>query len=224
MAMIRTYLLLFFFTCSQLLSAQNYEGQQWMSLALKYKINKDWKLELEQGWRIAELAWTSTMYSDLSLSYKLNKYFKFALAYRFAQRDGSWFTYHHLDHRFAADVVADKKFGDFKFNYRIRIQNRYRDLMTSIDGAVPEWTVRNKLSVDYDLNDFKPYASCELWTGLSKNQAFTGTNQYRAYLGIEYKVNKKIDLGVFIMRQREFNTKNPDINGVFGINASFELN
>ena len=78
--------------------------------------------------------------------------------------------------------------------------------------------------MQYDLGDFKPYASGEIWTGLNKNSAFTGSNQYRAYLGVEYKVNKKIDVGIFIMRQKEFNTKNPDINGVVGMNVSFDLN
>ena len=222
--MIRTIkLFLVLLTFPVLVSAQGYEDQQWISAGIKYKIDKEWSVDAEQGWRISELAWTSVMYTDIGINYKLNKYLKFSAGYRLSFRNGSWFNYRNVDHRFYFDVTPSIKLGEFKLSTRIRIQSGRRDWATSADGAAAERTLRNKLTIEYDAGDFTPYVNGELYTPLQKSGYFSGPNQLRLQAGCEYKVNKKLDLGLFLLRQKEFNSRNPETNGIIGINVSIGI-
>jgi len=206
------------------LCAQVYENQQWFAVAAKYKINKEFSVEVEEGFRVAYLSYMSTTYTEFALGYKFNKHFKISGGYRLIYR-GSWSNWENLDNRFFTDFAYSNKFGDFKATLRTRFQLRYRDWHTSELGWRPQFINRNKLTLTYDMSQgFEPFASVELFHRLNDLGLKPYTQQARFALGLNKKLNDNLGLSVYYMFQPEFNSVKPEKDQIFGIDLSIDLN
>lgn len=213
--------LFFLFFISGSVKAQGYESQQWIFAGVKYKMNKKWSADLEQGWRISEFAWTSVLYTDVAINYKLNKHLKFSSGYRLSFRNGSWFNYQSVDHRFYFDITPTIKLEDLRISWRVRLQSGRRDWVSSEDGVNAERTMRNKITISYELGDFSPHINSELYTPLQPDKNFRGSNQLRIAAGCDYKLNKKIEFTLSWIYQKEFNTRNPETNGIINMGLGY---
>ena len=197
--------------------------EQWTSIGLSKKINKHWKISLDQEFRFTkDVSRFDIYFSDFGVDYKFNKHFTVGANYRFYKnknKDGVFLT----EHRWSADFQYKHKISRFRIAYRLRFQNKDEDFFTSESGN-NLYNLRNKLSADYNIKNFKldPYFDVELFRRFEKGEN-SYFNKIRWTAGLEYPITKKSDIELFYRIDNELNqTYNKDtfIIGL-GYNISF---
>ena len=179
--------------------------EQWTSIGLSKKINKHWKISLDQEFRFTKDASQFDIYfADLGLDYKFNKHFSLGANYRFYQNKNTNGVF-QTEHRWSTDFQYKHKISRFAIAYRLRFQNKDEDLFTNESGN-NLYNLRNKLSVDYNIKNFKldPYFNMELFRRF-ENGEDSYFNKIRWTLGIEYPITKKSDIELFYRIDNELN-------------------
>lgn len=210
------------FFCSPVKGQVNDAGL-WTSVNFEAKLAKRVSATVSEELRFNEnITELGAAFTDIGLNYKLNKHFQFAINYRFIQR-------HRLDnfysfrHRFYADIKYSHKLKPFELSFRTRFQDQISDIGRAKDGGVPEYYLRNKLSLKWDLNKaYSPYISLELFSPLCYPHlyAFDGI---RTTAGFEYEFSKHHKIDIYYMIQKELNVSNPQTDFVLGLGYFFKL-
>ena len=77
--------------------------EQWTSIGITKKINKHWKISLDQEFRFKkDISQFDTYFSDLGLDYKFNKHFSLGANYRFYQNK-NYESVYKTQHRWSSD-------------------------------------------------------------------------------------------------------------------------
>ena len=185
--------------------------EQWTSIGITKKINKHWKLSLDQEFRFTnDMSTFNVYFSDLGVDYKINKHFSFGTNYRFYQNKNSEGTF-KTQHRWSTDATYKQKVNRFTLAYRLRFQNKDEDFYTSNSGN-NLYNLRNRLSVDYNIKDFKidPFFEVELFRQIDDVNT-TELNKLRWTLGLEYNLKDVGDFELFYRLDNELNqTYNKD--------------
>jgi len=197
--------------------------EQWTSVGISKKINKHWKISLDQEMRFSKDVSQFDMYfADLGLDYKINKHFTLGANYRFYQNknlEGIFDT----QHRWSTDISYKQKINRFTLAYRLRFQNKDEDFFT--DASINNlYNLRNKFSVDYNIKGFKfdPFLDVELYRQIQDVRA-TALSKLRWTLGVDYSLKSLGELKLFYRLDNELNqsyNKNTYIVGV-GYKFSF---
>jgi hypothetical protein len=211
----------FFFSLP--LNAQVNDAGLWTSVKLETKVVKDLTASIIQEFRFYEnITELGAYYTEAGLEYKINKHFQIEANYRFTQKRKVE-NYYSTRHRFSVDLKYSKKFKPFELKYRIRFQNQYADIGRSEDGGVPEYYLRNKLSLQWDLKKaYTPYVSVELFSPLNYPRMYAFDN-IRSMAGIEYAFTKHHKIDVYYMIHKEVNVSQPFTYYVFGIGYIYRL-
>ena len=139
--------------------------EMWNNFAISKKIRRS--VESLFGGRTAvyrrNISRFDIFFTDLGMDFKINKHFSAGLNYRFYQNknnDGDFMT----QHRFSARYKFKQTFDRFTFVYRLQFQNKDEDFL-SVSSENNVSNLRNKISVDYDIKNFKlePYFQAELF-------------------------------------------------------------
>lgn len=226
---VHTSLLLFFilgvaFFChSKQLQAQTRDAGLWTSASFETKIIKKLTLAVSQEIRLNEnMTEVGTIFSDAGLTYKLSKNFKVGLNYRFIKKREINNLY-STRHRGYIDIKYLKKNKPFEFQFRSRIQDEYSDIGKASDGGIPEYYLRNKLSVSLDLDKaFSPYGAIELFSPLNYQRNIVFDN-VRVSAGLSYSISKHHKIDAFYLIQKELNTSEPETEYILGLGYSFSL-
>jgi hypothetical protein len=165
-------------------------------------------------------------YTDLALNWKTCNWLKTSLSYRWINKYSpeGLFSYRH---RLSLDLVLRKKAGDFAFSYRHRLQAEVRDLGRRLNGHLPEWYSRNRFEIKYDAaNRLQPYAFVELRYQLrnprrQESDGYWHRNRYA--LGVQYEIDKRSNLGLYYLIQREINVSKPQQLYVLGLEYSHQF-
>jgi hypothetical protein len=223
---VRSYVFLalaagFFFSLP--LNAQVNDAGLWTSVKLETKVVKDLTASIIQEFRFYEnITELGAYYTEAGLEYKINKHFQIEANYRFTQKRKVE-NYYSIRHRFGIDLKYSKKIKPFELKYRIRFQNQYADIGRSEDGGVPEYYLRNKLSLQWDLKKaYTPYVSVELFSPLNYPRMYAFDN-IRSMAGIEYAFTKHHKIDVYYMIHKEVNVSLPFTYYVFGIGYIYKL-
>ena len=215
------------FTFSLLLTS-NAEGQTqdaglWTSVNFEAKLVKSVSATVSEELRFNEnITELGAALTDVGLNYKLNKHFQFSVNYRFTQRHRND-NYYSFRHRFYVDIKYSKKLKPLEFSIRTRLQDQVSDIGRASDGGVPEYYLRNKLSMKWDLNKpYTPYISFELFSSLNypRSYAFDGM---RAAAGVEYAFSKHHKVDLYYMIQKELNVSQPETDFVVGLGYYYKL-
>lgn len=149
------------------------------------------------------------------LSYRVTDYLAFAGGYTLISRDG----YGPLDtldetrHRLSGDVNLRVRPGQFDLSYRLRLQ------FTTYEFEDDHFNVRNRVRAGYRATKrVTPYAALELIYVMAPKAEYRET---RFYLGVDWRVKKRIELGFFFMRQEETNVRTPERNSVLGVDLTY---
>ena len=195
----------------------------WNNFAISKKISDRWKVSLEEELRFTEdISRFDIFFTDLGLDYKINKHFSAGLNYRFYQNknnDGDFKT----QHRLSASVSYKQKFDRFTFGYRLQFQNKDEDfLSSSSENNVSN--LRNKISVDYDIKNFKlePYFQAELFRKYETGED-PCFNKVRWTLGASYPITKKSDIQLFYRIDNELNQSYPKNTYILGLGYKFSF-
>ena len=185
--------------------------EQWTSIGISKKINKHWKISLDQEFRFTkDVSRFDIYFTDLGIDYKFNKHFMVSTNYRFYQNKNNIGVF-ETEHRWSADFKYKLKISRFSTAYRLRFQNKDEDFFTNESGNNSS-NLRNRFSVDYNINNFKldPYFDIELFRRFEKGED-SYFNKIRWTLGIEYSITKKSDIELFYRIDNELNqTYNKD--------------
>lgn len=212
-----------FLVLSQHIVAQTRDAGLWASASFEKKINKKLELSFSQEIRFKEnITQIGTILSDLGFTYKLNKNFKLGINYRFVKKREINNLY-STRHRGYIDIKYQKKRKPFEFQFRSRLQDEYSDIGKAPDGGIPEYYLRNKLSIGLDLDKvFSPYTALELFSPLNYPRTVAFDN-VRVVAGITYSITKAHKIDAFYLIQKELNMPNPETDFIIGLGYSFSF-
>ena len=173
----------------------NGDFQYWNTESLSYKINKDWKIGIEEEFRFGDDAGNFYyQHSDAGITYSgLAEWIDLGMNYRFVfeKKKGDW-KYENRPH---ANVTLKHKLEGFKLSDRNRLE--YRDKQDSKDG----WRYRNKFTIKYPIKlenfEFSPYAADEIFVDFIEEKL----DRNRLYGGIDFKLLKNLSLAIFYLWQ-----------------------
>ncbi|OFY18501.1 MAG: hypothetical protein A2X02_07765 [Bacteroidetes bacterium GWF2_29_10] len=200
--------------------AQTNDFANWTGISIQKNITNRTSVELEEELRLKNnCTQINSFLSTISLNYKLTKCKDVSIAYRFSDKykEEKYFSERH---RLMFDYKYKYKIKPFVINYRTRIQSELQDYNSSDKGKIPDCIWRNKLEIKYNLKQYKPYATTELFfqindpRNMESNKSF---NQYRLSIGNEFKINNKHSFSIYIMLQKDINTQNPQKTITFGL-------
>lgn len=197
--------------------------EQWTTLSLSKKINKHWKISLDQEFRLNHDASEFNIYfTDLGVDYKLNKHFSLGANYRFYQNknnDGIFVT----QHRWSTDAKYDQKINRFKLEYRLRFQNKDEDFYTSNTGN-NIYNLRNRFKVDYNIMNCKldPFFSAEIYRSINSFND-NELSKLRWTLGLEYSIKKIGEIELFYRLDNELNNTYDKNTYIIGIGYKFSF-
>lgn len=193
----------FFFIYS---SAQINDAQLWTEIGVVKKINKKFKIELQQSIRLKQnIRQLDKHFTDFGVKYSLNKKIQFGTSYRLEEekREEGYFS---IRHRVSVDASYKQKIKKFSLSLRTRFQSKFADFHSSQEGFIPENHIRVRLKTSYKISNFPvtPSFSGEIYyatKGLSKKQI----DKYRLTLGGKYKINKRNTVSLNYRFQKQIN-------------------
>lgn len=209
-------------------SVFNLKGQErdaglWTSVNAEVKLVKKLSFAISEEFRfnnnITELG---TALTDAGFGYKYKKHWQFAVGYRYSQKRKNY-DYYSYRHRYYVDIKYSRKIKPFELSFRTRFQDQVSDIGRAADGGIPEYYLRNKLGLQWNLHkDYSPYLSAELFSPLKypRTIVFDGI---RVAAGIEYDITKhhKIDLGYMV--QKEVNVSRPVTDFVITLGYFYKI-
>lgn len=209
--------------CSSPLNAQVKDAGLWTSVSFEAKVVKRLTATISEEVRFNEnISEAGTIFTDVGLTYKRNKHFQFSGNYRFTQKR-TVEDYYSFRHRFYVDVKYSHKLKPFDISLRSRFQDQYADIGRASDGGIPEYYLRNKLSLGLDINkSYSPYVSVELFSPLNYPR-YNAFDNIRTIAGVEYSISKHHKMDIYYMIQKEVNVSEPRMDFVIGLGYSYKL-
>ena len=223
---ILTAILILGLLCKNLFAQADYsdDATVWIGFNLEKKINKHVFLHLSQQNRITENVSTYGRGNiDFGLTYRFNKNIRLMGDYVYLKcpnPDNSFTN----EHRFYTALILKKNIGRWDFSYRNMVQMRMKNVYNSVDGKIPKFYERNKVSVKYDLNKFiNPYVAFEIYYPFYQEK-HRGFSKSRSIIGLDYKITKKTDAEVYFLYQQELNAFNQTSRDfVYGLELSHQF-
>jgi Protein of unknown function (DUF2490) len=140
-------------------------------------------------------------------SYKANKYFTFAsgFAYRAAQ---PFLNRKNYETRYLASVTATLPIGKYSLSNRNLYEYRF------LNSRRNNWDYRNRTQIDREITirktKIKPFLFAEFFYDGTRKDWFRG--RYAA--GVSKKINKKLTLDVYYLRQQDGISRPGNINAI----------
>ena len=198
----------------------------WNEFSLEKDFSKKFSLELQEEFRFDQnLRHFDVFHSSVGANYKPIKPVKLSLAYRFSANQ-TLENEVSFRHRLAFDASYRFNFQNFKFSYRSRIQSEVKNFNSSTNGKTPSWEWRNRLTVEYSIKRFSPFVGAEVYyqifdaSDTEFNKAWT-KKRYR--FGLDYRINKRNDIGVYFLLQRGIDPDYPAEMNVIGVSYSIDF-
>jgi len=214
----------FFFTLSGMVAfAQTNDAGLWMEISLRKKVSKKIGLKLTEEVRMFEnISEVGSFLTEISGEYKLNKYADLEAGYRFTnkrQLDDSY----SKRHRYFVSASAKHKFSNLESSIRIKYLSQYADIHSSEDGFVPKNYLRAKAGFKYDLNKkYSPFITGEMFVHVNNPEGWLFDN-YRLTAGFEYEINKRSQVELRYLFNREIQVSDPWTLYVVSLSFSYKL-
>ena len=197
--------------------SNNEDFGNWIRTDFTYGINK--KVALNSRFELRTINNSTEirqLFSEFSAKIKINSFFRAAFAYRAKSVNAEYGNV--FQNRFHSDFTFRYKTGDLTFLLRNRIQ--YNLVSNKINSLYD----RVRLKTAYKINKkIKAFLFDEFFFHLNNNEGPI-YNKNRLGVGIEYKINRSLFLGIKYLRNKEFNVYNPQVMNVIGIGITHELN
>lgn len=199
--------------------AQHNDAQFWENINVEKNINPRLLFRVVQEGRITEnFSRASFNYFDFGLSRKFNKHIHGTIAYVWAEKkrpDESWSPRHQV----YAYLSLKKKWSDFTFVDRQMLLWQVKDYNTSLTGKIPDYYLRNKVTVRYD-RSFKlaPYVAAEIYYKANSKETAVASrfDRLRTFAGLFYRTDKENEFELYYLIEQHLNTANAQTNWVIG--------
>lgn len=199
-------------------------GEMWAGAAFKLEYNKKWTFQIEEQLRLwNHLGDVKSTFTEVSVGYEIIKDLEVVGSYRFTVVPNS-FAQDAIEKsafnqsRFMLDLKyeLDKKGFPLSLEYRQRIQDT-RELYT--DYKVTYW--RNRFGLEWEAtDDITPYMEYESFYRMNQKKEFR-RNRYS--FGIEWRINKEMDISTFYRVDQQINTKVNGRENIVGIAYSYKM-
>lgn len=168
--------------------------QYWNSESATWKIDKDWKMRLEEEFKFGDNA-TDFYYqhSDLGIMYTgIGNWLDLGINYRliFEEDDRDW-DYENRPHY---NAILKYKLGDLSFSNRNRFEHRF------IEDSANKWRYRNKATIKLPKMtqlEIQPYIADEIFIDFEKDEL----DKNRLYGGVSMKIYKNLKGDIFYLWQ-----------------------
>ncbi len=193
----------------------------WSAAKLKYKMNKDWSMGLEQQFRFKDNASTIDQYfTEFELKKGFGQHFSAAYGARFIRNndtEGGKQGYENF-FRWNADLGFKHDINRLTLKYRIRYQAKNE---LSIEDE-KDRTIRFMAEVKYNIKNWKldPQFSSEIFNNFSNDEGF---NKLRFTLETDYKIKNIGELGVFYRMEHELIGLYPKTTHIAGFTYQYTL-
>lgn len=200
------------------------QGEVWLGTSYKLKFENKLTVQLEEQIRLDnDIDRLKKSFTELSLGYEVFKDFEVGFKYRFSIFPNS-FAENAIDRsafnisRISIDASyeLDKKGFPLSLEYRTRFQ----DAKEHYTGQkITFW--RNKFTLEWEASkNITPFIEYENFYRLNRKNEFR-QNRYTA--GIEWRINKEMDLSTFYRVDEETNKKLNGRQNIIGIMFSYSM-
>jgi hypothetical protein len=201
--------------------------ETWSTIKLEYKPNKKWTLGLEEQLRLKDNSSTVNEYfTQFEVGYKVLDNLELGGALRYIrENDDQGNIQGYENHfRFHLDATYKYKFGGFRFNHRVRYQNKNELGLDEIDGDYVKHTLRFKTGFRYKIKNWKfdPKVSAEVFHR-SEELEDNGFNKIRFTLGTDYKIKGAGKIGLFYRMENQLNVSYPKTTNIIGFKYTYTL-
>lgn len=188
------------------------DSELWTGGTYKLGITKKVRFEFEEQFRFNNsISSYKNNFTELRVRYKFNKHIAVKGNIRHVIR------YNDFNRRrFSIDAFYnwDKKSFPLRFQYRLRLQDS-KEFQT---GKKTDY-IRNKFSLEYNLTKLvDPFISYELYYMFNQKNEF---RTWRLTTGLNWKLNKQIDLSTYYRYQTEINVKKPQAQHIIGLMLTY---
>jgi hypothetical protein len=207
---------------------QNQDAQLWTGLGLKADLGKKLSIKYETQTRFYKNASTlKTYYNEFSADYELIKKLGLGVSYRYSRKNREDFF--AGENRFCLN--ADYSFKISKTGLRFKTRARYQlafDRTSVINEVIyPNIgsTFRWKFDLKYKNDEFKrvmPFVGYELFKAIQPT-GFSGLDGYRLYLGLDFDLPARHELGVKYIYEMDYGSSQESITHNFLIQYNYML-
>lgn len=208
----RKYIPLFLFilliSTHELIWAQTNDAQLWIGYEMDKKVIKRTKTHLKYQVRFTD-NYTRFDYAffDFGIDYSLHDNISISTAYVINMkndRELSWL----LRNQWYGNIQFEQKLGKFKISNREQVQT---DLEDDIEAG-GNWFYRNKTALQYKLNKkLTPYIQFEGYMRIGERPPSEDVlYRTRYHAGVKYRYNKRNDLTLSFLYQRQIRRNQPD--------------
>ncbi|MBI3510796.1 MAG: DUF2490 domain-containing protein [Bacteroidetes bacterium] len=227
-------LLCLFFTSRALAQADEKpfanDAQLWENINAEHKLQRNFTARFSHEGRITNNMTRLTYYfEDFGVEYKIPKtHFSFLLDYVYIRKlqQKSMTELWSNRHQYYFAVNYSFKVGPIHVHDRQMLMGQVKDLYTSTNGGVPDWYLRNKVTLRYDLNFYwSAYLAEEYYWHMNTPQpdATPHFNRMRYFAGIYYHLDKRNEFELYYLVEQHTNVNNANHNYVLGLGYGFTL-
>lgn len=210
---------------AHLLPAQVSDAQFWENVNVEHKLTRDLTARFSHEGRFTDNDSRLTyFFEDAGLEYKFPKTHFGILA------DYVYIRKHVLDdwsnrHQYYTALTYAQKFGAFQLHDRQMLMGQVKDVYSSETGKLPEWYLRNKLTVKYNFNFYwSVYAAEEAYwhvnAVMSQELHF---NRMRYFVGGFYRPNKHNEFELYYLVEQHMHVSNANHNYVLGVGYTLSI-
>lgn len=212
---------------SGLIAAQTQDLGMWNTISINKELGKNLTIGIDQELRLRDnLSTINLVYTNFGASYKVTDFFKVGLTYRFIDKHKDDFTW-GVRHRAYIDLTFKIKPGDFSVSYRARFQSEWRGAGYADNyGNIPEVFMRNQVKIGYKFTDnIEAYIGDEIrWQIQNPRIPYHNSiDRSRAFVGVNYEINKHNTVGTYFLYQKEFNVNDPETLYIIGLEYTLNL-
>lgn len=207
----RLHIILFLLFLSAYTYGQDINYGVWTQAGASFDIAKDVKGSVSEMYRQDLQTPIRRAYiTELGVKYDLAKKWSVAGEYRLKLIPSEY------RNRFALAVNFREGMGIFDLYVRSKLQYEWRQY------GSPESAWRNRFKMRFDyFKDVKPYVSYELY--INKNNREINLTTYRGSVGVDWELNKRNAIDIYIITDQEIYEAKPTLDLIFGLSYEYKF-
>jgi hypothetical protein len=219
---IKTVVLSFIFLFCSDLFAQQKDMQTWITGELIFPLFPKVEIGIENEMRfINNTSLFGRNQTEITVKYLADNSWNFGIGYRL--KSGYPFSeYSFTEHRWFADIIWKTRFNRFRLNTRFRLQNdQDAFLFEPFEGVVHREKVR--LAYKKRKSPFMFYTGAETYFRIAYTNPFE-FRELKLFVGCRMSINKQTRISVDLIKDREFNRRNPLTVYILQFGFSYSFN
>jgi hypothetical protein len=170
------------------------------------------------------------LYGDFGMEYKFPRtHFSLTLDYVYIRKlNQKWQMPEYWDnrHQYYLAAMWSKKVSQFEFHDRQMLMGQVKDVYSSLSGKIPDWYLRNKVTIKYNFNFYwSVYAAEELYWHIPAPAPDPSPHidRMRYFIGGYFRPNKRSEFEIYYLIEQHMNVVNANHNFILGLGYGLSL-